>query len=100
MTTIITTDADVAGTIRSRRRAAALTQRQLAAAAGCSLTWLANIEAGCIPRQSEVLEHIEAALNAAEHERTTEPTNDSAPAGDRGAVKGRAGDRDAGYSTV
>ncbi|GEM_PF-3891311 len=43
-----------------------MTQRQLANAADCSLTWLANIEAGCIPHQSAALSNIRAALTAAE----------------------------------
>jgi predicted transcriptional regulator len=66
--TIITGRADVARVLRTRRLAVGLTQRELAAAAGCSLTWLANIEAGCVPTQSEALKRIRQALAAAERE--------------------------------
>jgi transcriptional regulator with XRE-family HTH domain len=54
--------------LRARRTAARLTQRQLAAAAGCSLTTLSNLEAGCIPARSEALDHVLAVLDAAENE--------------------------------
>jgi len=66
VTTIIPQRADEAARLRARRRAVHLTQRQLAAAADCSLTTLSNIEAGCIPARSEVLGRILAALHRAE----------------------------------
>jgi transcriptional regulator with XRE-family HTH domain len=54
--------------LRERRLAAGLTQRQLAIAAGCSLPSVANIEAGVMPRRSEVVPRLLAALDAAERE--------------------------------
>jgi len=65
MPTIITTAAAESQALRARRVAAGLTQRQLAAAAEVSLTWLANIEAGCVPTQSEALGRIRTALDEA-----------------------------------
>jgi transcriptional regulator with XRE-family HTH domain len=62
-------------TLRARRLAVGLTQRQLAIAAGCSLTWVSNIEAGCIPHRSDALERIRAALDQAES-----PIDDFTPA--------------------
>jgi predicted transcriptional regulator len=57
------------GDIRARREAAGLTQRQLASAARCSLTFIANIEAGCGPRKSRVMPRIFDAIDVAETER-------------------------------
>jgi predicted transcriptional regulator len=61
--------------VRERRGEVGLTQRQLATLAGCSLTFLTNIENGCVPRKSPTLERVLAALSEAE-QRTTP---DSAP---------------------
>jgi predicted transcriptional regulator len=52
--------------LRARRLAVGLTQRQLAAKTGYSLTWIANIEAGCVPTRSDAVERIRAALDHAE----------------------------------
>jgi transcriptional regulator with XRE-family HTH domain len=54
--------------VRERRIAAGMTQRQLAIAAGCSLPSVSNLEAGVLPRRSEVVPRILAALDAAERE--------------------------------
>ena len=52
--------------VRERRVVLGLTQRQLAIAARCSLPSVANLEAGVLPRRSEVVPRILAALDAAE----------------------------------
>lgn len=54
--------------LRDRRVAAGLTQRQLAIAARCSLPSVANLEAGVLPRRSNVVPRILAALEVAERE--------------------------------
>lgn len=64
MTTTITHSS-----LREQRLAVGLTQRELAAAAGCSLTFIANVEHGCVPRSSDVLPRIEAAIERAQVER-------------------------------
>jgi len=45
-----------------------MTQRELAIAADCSLPSVGNLEAGVLPRRSEVVPRILAALDAAERE--------------------------------
>jgi len=85
MSTIITAPAAESQALRARRIALGLTQRQLAASAAVSLTWLANIEAGCVPNQSEAVERIRAALDAAEH--TDYPHKQQRPGGDQGAAE-------------
>lgn len=62
-TTITNTGADV----RSRRRAAGITQRELAVEASCSIGSVANLEAGVVPRRSEVLDRILEALGRVEN---------------------------------
>jgi predicted transcriptional regulator len=57
-----------ASSVRERRIATGMTQRQLAIAADCSLPSVANLEAGVLPRRSEVVPRILAALDAAERE--------------------------------
>lgn len=64
MTTTIPSLPDVAVRVRQMRLRAGLTQRQLAALAGCSLSYLSNVEAGCVPRRGDVLPRIIAALEA------------------------------------
>jgi predicted transcriptional regulator len=64
--TTITRQAGESEAIRARRLAIGLTQRQLAARSGYSLTWIANIEAGCVPARSDALGRISAALDEAE----------------------------------
>jgi predicted transcriptional regulator len=66
MTTTIRRLAGESERLRGRRLAAGLTQRQLAVAAGCSLTWIANIEAGCVPARGTAIERIRTALDHAE----------------------------------
>jgi predicted transcriptional regulator len=66
MTTTTTVRAMGALQIPQRRRAIGLTQRQLAVAAECSLSALANIEAGCVPRSSAVFARIIAVLDQRE----------------------------------
>lgn len=57
------------GNLRERRIAAGMTQRQLATEAGCSLTHLGDIEAGCLPRRSAVLPRVLDALKRREEYR-------------------------------
>lgn len=52
--------------IRERRKRASLTQRQLAQLADCSLATVANFEAGLIPKSSQALGRIIAALDLIE----------------------------------
>jgi predicted transcriptional regulator len=60
------TDADADGGLRERRRAAGLTQQQLAYLADCSLTHLQLLERGYTPTRSEVRKRILAALRECE----------------------------------
>lgn len=92
-----TAAADDGPAIRARRESLGLTRPELAVAARCSLTWLANIEAGCLRRHSEVLGRINVALDAAEHQRHQDPSNEQRPGDHQGAAKVVRGDRDAGY---
>lgn len=60
--------------LRALRRAAGLTQRQLAGLAGCSPAWIMSAEGGYVPRRSAVLSRVLAALqpsvdDAAEQDR-------------------------------
>ena len=57
--------------VRAARRRAGITRAELARLAGCSLTFLANVEQGAVPRRSPTLDRVRAALEAAEHENTT-----------------------------
>ena len=57
--------------IRARRKALGLTQRDLAAKAGCSLSYLTNMEAGCVPVRSNVAPRVLGVLKGLEHERQT-----------------------------
>lgn len=92
MHTITTTPAAEAAAIRTRRLSLGLTQRQLAARAACSLTWVANIEAGCVPNRSDAIERIYAALDEVESQKAQRPSDD------RGvAKKVIRGDRNEGY---
>jgi predicted transcriptional regulator len=68
MTTIITERSAESRRLRAQREAVGLTQRQVAVAAGCSLSTVANVEAGCVPSRSEAIGRIRAALDAAERE--------------------------------
>lgn len=76
-----TTTPTPTGELRERRERIGLARLALAARAGCSLTTLANIEAGIVPRRSEVLPRILEALDRAEGEATVGLHNDHAPAG-------------------
>jgi predicted transcriptional regulator len=51
-----------------RREQLGLTRATLAARAGCSLTYLQNIEAGVIPKLSLVMPRVEAVLDGLEAE--------------------------------
>ncbi len=51
------------GAIREARKAAGLTQQQLATLAGCSMAYVRVIEAGYTPAQSDVLPRVFAVLN-------------------------------------
>lgn len=75
--------------LRTRRKAAGLTQRHLAARAECSLSWIANAEGGYIPRSGPVLGRVLAALDEALQ------NDNGAPEG--AAVKDR-GDRPDAYA--
>jgi predicted transcriptional regulator len=59
--------------LRSWRRSAGLTQRQLAGLAGCSLAWIAAAEGGYIPKRSptlsRVLDVLEEATESAASDR-------------------------------
>lgn len=76
--------------MRSRRDRLRITRPQLAARAGCSLTYLQTIEAGIVPARSEVLPRVLAALDALEAERNPDCDPDhkkgSAATGTRGAA--------------
>lgn len=50
------------GAVRSRREKLGISRAALAARAGCSVTYLQNIEAGAVPRLSEVMPRLEAEL--------------------------------------
>lgn len=52
--------------LRARRKAAGLTQAELARAADCSLSIIGHFEAGAIPKRSAVLLNVLAALSARE----------------------------------
>lgn len=51
------------GSIREQRLATGLTQTELAARAGCSVAYVRQLEAGCLPRHSRVLPDVMAALD-------------------------------------
>ena len=55
--------------IRARRERVGLSREALAAHVGCSLTYLANIEAGVIPQLSRVMPRLEVTLKSLEAER-------------------------------
>jgi transcriptional regulator with XRE-family HTH domain len=61
------------------RKRAGLTQAQVARAANCSLAFIGQLEAGVLPRRSEVLPRVIAVLN------------DASPAGEPGSVTTSAG---------
>jgi predicted transcriptional regulator len=65
MTTTMTTAADRTA-VRVRREQLGLTRAELAARAGCCLTYLQNIEAGVLPKLSLVMPRVEAVLAEAE----------------------------------
>lgn len=76
------------------RRGARLTQRELAAKAGCSLTWIANAEGGYVPRSSDTLERVlralaETADALTENESPALASAPSSPKGDGAAPLGR-----------
>jgi DNA-binding XRE family transcriptional regulator len=62
-TTITTT----AAALREARERAGVTRAQLAQLAGCSLTFLANVEQGAVPRRSPTLDRVREALEKASH---------------------------------
>lgn len=84
MTTITTRGADVEhvdpAELRAKREAAGLTQRELARAAECSLSWVANAEGGYVPRTSPTLDRVLAVLGG-------DPENDSDPAANGAAAQ-------------
>jgi transcriptional regulator with XRE-family HTH domain len=69
-TSSLSPPSDIARTIRARRVAAGLTQRQLAQLARCSLSTITNIEAGCVPKRSELLPRLVAALDGLDRPET------------------------------
>lgn len=86
MSTTTTTSIDTAGDVqelRARREAAGLTRLELARRAGISLTWLQTIEGGVVPRRSQAVACVLAAL----HEAEDRPTNESGPVGKPGLTK-------------
>jgi predicted transcriptional regulator len=66
-TTITTTPVS---DLRATRHRAGITRAELARRAGCSLTFLANVEQGAIPRRSPTLDRVRVILDDAERERT------------------------------
>jgi predicted transcriptional regulator len=70
--TTITARLTESAAIRARRLALGLTQRQVAARTGYSLTWIANIEAGCVPTRSDAVERILAVLDETEAAKPAE----------------------------
>jgi transcriptional regulator with XRE-family HTH domain len=89
-TTIITTRAAEARRLRACREAAGLTQRELALAAECSLTTVANVENGAVPTRSAVLDRIRAVLDPeddADRGRHPGPLKEAAGAGDRSPTR-------------
>lgn len=71
--------------LRGFRRAAGLTQRELAQAAGCSLSWIANAEGGYIPRTSDTLKRVLEALKVETPALDTPRSPKADGAGPRGA---------------
>jgi len=68
--TVIRNDAPFRRDLRARREALDLSRQQLAYQAGCSLSYLASLEAGAIPaRSSAVLERVLLALDNLERGR-------------------------------
>jgi predicted transcriptional regulator len=57
---------DVSAKVRTRRHTLGVTQARLARLADCSVSSLALIEQGAVPRRSLVLERLNAALDAIE----------------------------------
>jgi predicted transcriptional regulator len=51
-----------AAELREARAQAGMTRAELARLAGCSLTFLANVEQGAVPRRSPTLDRVRAVL--------------------------------------
>lgn len=68
-TTTTTTNGDVGAHLRQRRRRLKLTQVQLASNADVALCTLQNFERGAIPKRSNALPALLAALSRAEAEQ-------------------------------
>ena len=66
--------------LAERRRLAGLTQVQLAIEAGCSRSSIAILEAGYVPRHSDVLARVDSVLARTHH--------DEGPAGNRAFAQG------------
>jgi predicted transcriptional regulator len=49
--------------LRTARERAGITRAELARLAGCSLTFLANVEQGAVPRRSPTLDRVWAMLD-------------------------------------
>lgn len=62
----VSTSTPQVGGIRDLRRAAGITQTELAVRAGCSVAYVRQLETGCLPRSSRVLPAILNALNDVE----------------------------------
>jgi hypothetical protein len=58
--------AAAAADLRARREAAELTRQDLAQAADCSISYLADLERGLIPKRSKTLRRVLAALDDVE----------------------------------
>jgi transcriptional regulator with XRE-family HTH domain len=79
MTTSTTTSPS--GDIREQREQAGISRAQLAALVGCSLSQLANIEQGAVPKRSRVLQLAWATLAR---------LNDESPVGEPGSRENSA----------
>jgi predicted transcriptional regulator len=60
--TTTTIRADPASELRAAREEAGVTRAELARLAGCSLTFLANVEQGAVPHHSPTLDRVRAVL--------------------------------------
>lgn len=60
--TSINNAGQIAAALRASRRESGLTRAQLSGMAGCSMSHLANLEAGAVPQSSAVLDRVRAVL--------------------------------------
>src|ERR1044072_658889 len=94
-----TTTALAAADLRARREATQLSRQELAHEADCSLSWLADLERGLIPKRSRTLKRVLAALDRIERARSTaaskSSTEDVEPAGN--GLKAKSADAGDGH---